>query len=270
MKHLREPEPVRGRAITLGDGIRRIVAPNAGRMTYHGTNTYLVAWGDGTVIVDPGPDDPAHVEAVVRGCDGTAAAILVTHGHHDHVGAAPALAAATGAAVHMFQPDTASGRAIVLRPGEIAFGMEVIHTPGHAADHLCFGHPGGVLFSGDHVMGWSSSTVSPPSGEMGDYLDSLRRLLARPDRLYLPGHGPPIRDPQTWVADLLYRRLAKEAAIVRELAAGPQPIAQMRQALYGTPDAVIASAAERTLTAHLLKLEREGTVQRLGNLWAIT
>jgi glyoxylase-like metal-dependent hydrolase (beta-lactamase superfamily II) len=275
MPFLTEPEPVREAATEVAPGIRRVVARNPGVMTYHGTNTYLIDTPDGLVVLDPGPDDRAHVGHILAACaDRPVALILVSHTHADHVGAVPALKAATGArtagfaasAIDAFTPD------IPLEDGATVAGMTALHTPGHASDHLCFARPGEagarVLFSADHVMSWSSSVVSPPGGDMADYFASLRRLLAREeDDLYLPGHGPPLPEPRVLVAELLHHREERERAIATALASGARDPQALVDELYSQTHPALRRAAERNVIAHLLKLEREGRVTRRGQLW---
>lgn len=273
MAFLTEPEPERGTLQTLLPGVRRIVAANPGPMTYHGTNTYLIDTADGLVVLDPGPDDPAHVEAVLRAADGKTALILLSHTHHDHVGAAPALQAATGAptagfhesALDSFDPD------MKLRDGDTVAGMLALHTPGHAADHLCFALPAAdgtnVLFSADHVMSWSSSVVSPPGGNMRHYFASLNRLLDRDDELFLPGHGPKLPNPHDLVRDLLHHRMERERGIEAALQDGPSTTYALMDRLYSQVDQRLRRAAERNVLAHLMKLEEEGKVTRDGETW---
>ena len=182
MAFLDEPEPEHFVPLPAAPGIRRIVAPNAGPMTHHGTNTWLVDSPDGLTVIDPGPDDPRHLAAIAAA--GPVARILLTHTHPDHLAGAPALRAATGAPIHAWHRPWAPGFTpdAGLQDGAQLAGLTAIHTPGHASDHLCFAQHGtGVLFSGDHVMSWSTSIVSPPDGNMADYMASLRLLLARPD-----------------------------------------------------------------------------------------
>ena len=208
MPFLTEPEPERGANLPVLPGISRIVANNPGPMTYFGTNTYLIDTPDGLVVLDPGPDGhPEHVEAILRHTGGQIAFILVSHTHHDHVGAVPALQAATGAPTVGFRDQRGSPPSMRTSNWTMASsfaGMIALHTPGHASDHLCFALPAAngdkVLFSADHVMSWSTSIVSPPGGDMRDYFASLKLLLDRDDDVYLPGHGPPLREPRTWCA----------------------------------------------------------------------
>jgi glyoxylase-like metal-dependent hydrolase (beta-lactamase superfamily II) len=269
MAFLTEPGPIRGVAQQMLPGIRRIVAANPGVMTYHGTNTYLIDGPDGLTVLDPGPDDAAHVAAILDQAHGPIARILLSHTHHDHVGGLAALKAATGAptygfhfsALAEFAPDHK------LHDGGSVAGWTAIHTPGHAADHLCFAGPDGVLFSADHVMGWSSSVVSPPNGDMAAYFASLERLLGREDRVYLPGHGPMITEPRPFVRDLLAHRQKREAAIEAALREAPKDTIGLVNALYSQVNPTLRRAAERNVIAHLQKLLAEGRARRDGELW---
>ncbi len=274
MPFLSEPEPERGANLPVLPGVSRIVANNPGPMTYFGTNTYLIDTPDGLVVLDPGPEGhPEHVDAILRHTGGQIAAILVSHTHHDHVGAVPALQAATGAptvgfrnsAIPEFDPD------VKLDHGGNFAGMHVLHTPGHAADHLCFAWVGQqrdkVLFSADHVMSWSTSVVSPPGGDMQAYFDSLNLLLDRDDDVYLPGHGPALRNPRELVREMLTHRMIREQAIARKLADGPADTYTIMDALYSQLNPRLRRAAERNVLAHLLKMEAEGKARREGEMW---
>ena len=266
MAFLTEPKPEPGQAVTMAPGIRRIVASNPGPMTYHGTNTYLLDGADGVTVLDPGPDQPAHREAVLAAA-GKVSRILVSHSHSDHVDGLAAMRAATGAPVFAHAGDLAPDRLLV--DGDDVFGWTVLHTPGHAPDHLCFARADGVVLSADHVMGWSSTVVSPPLGDMVAYFGSLRRMLEREDRIYLPGHGPVIAQPRTFVRFLLDHRLGREAAILRLLAAGPTTPASLVQALYVGLAPHLRPAAERSVLAHLIKLAAEGAAAHLDDTWLI-
>ena len=274
MPFLTEPEPERDAKLPVLPGISRIVANNPGPMTYFGTNTYLIDTPDGLVVLDPGPEDhPEHVEAILRHAGGPIAVILISHTHHDHVGAVPALQAATGArtagfrdsAIPVFNPD------IKLDNGSAFAGMQAIHTPGHASDHLCFARTGPdgdkVLFSADHVMSWSTSVVSPPGGDMKAYFDSMNLLLERQDDVYLPGHGPALREPRNLVRAMLAHRMIREQAIAKKLGDGPADTYTIMDTLYSQLNPRLRRAAERNVLAHLLKMETEGTVVREGELW---
>lgn len=267
--YFEEPEPPRGVATVVADGIRRIVAPNPSPMTYHGTNTYLVDTVDGLLVVDPGPDDASHTEAILQAAGGPAAAILLTHTHRDHVAGVSSLKAATGAPVAAFKPPQRDGFVpdVPLGDGENFAGLTAIHTPGHAADHLVFAREDGVLLSGDHVMSFSSSIVSPPDGNMTDYLGSLERLLSRQDWLYLPGHGPPISDPGAYVRRLLEHRRQREAEILSALHQQDWTLGELTARLYPGASEFTLMAGERSVLAHLLKLERENRASQREGLW---
>ncbi len=274
MAFLTEPEPQRGVAEPMLPGIRRVVAANPGPMTYHGTNTYLIETPDGLVLLDPGPDDAAHVAALLAAIragsnGGSLAMILLSHTHIDHVGATAALRAATGAPVAAYKtsPHPDFSPDIPLDDGDAVAGFTAVYTPGHAADHLCFAWRDGILFSADHVMGWSTSIVSPPGGDMAAYFASLRRLLTRADQVYLPGHGPALPAPQPYVRDLLAHRIARENAIAAALEKGPANTHDLMAALYSKLDPMLRRAAERNVLAHLIKLEGEGRVRREGEHW---
>lgn len=270
---LTEPEPVRGAALPVAPGVRRVVAPNPGPMTYHGTNTYLLDRPGGTVVLDPGPDSAAHVRAVLDAAGGRVSAILLSHTHPDHLGATAALRAATGAPLYAWhrpdEPDLAVD--VALRDGDRAAGLVALHTPGHAADHLCFAADDGTLFGADHVMTWSSSVVR----DMAAYFASLRRVLARDDRVLLPGHGPPMPEPRAYVQRLLEHRRAREDAILgllhRAAASGPARATvtteTLTRALYPDVDARLVRAAERNVLAHLDKLAAESKAVRDGEGW---
>lgn len=269
MLYLKEPAPSYDVATAVGPGIRRIVAQNPGLMTYHGTNTYLIDRPGGTAVADPGPDDPRHVEAILAATGGQVSEILLTHTHPDHFGAVVALKAATGAPILSFHKSANKNFSpdIPLADGDHVSGIRVIHTPGHASDHVCFALADGFLFSGDHVMSWSSSVVSPPQGDMAAYFASLRRLLARDDAVFLPGHGPPLPQPAAYVRSLLHHRETRERAILDILQAGPMDPPNIAELLYAKQDIRLRPAAQRNVIAHLLKLEGEGLVTREGEVW---
>jgi glyoxylase-like metal-dependent hydrolase (beta-lactamase superfamily II) len=274
MTFLTEPEPERGANLAIMPGVSRIVANNPGPMTYFGTNTYIIDTPDGLAVLDPGPEGhPEHVEAILRQTGGQIAFILVSHTHHDHVGAVPALQAATGAptvgfrksGIETFDADNK------LDHGDAFAGMQALHTPGHASDHLCFAlaAPNGdkVLFSADHVMSWSTSIVSPPGGDMRDYFASLKLLLNRDDDVYLPGHGPPLREPHSLVRAMLTHRMIREQAIATKLTGGSFDTYTIMDALYSQLNPRLRKAAERNVLAHLLKMEIEGKAVRDGEIW---
>jgi glyoxylase-like metal-dependent hydrolase (beta-lactamase superfamily II) len=274
MPFLTEPEPERGANLPVMPGISRIIANNPGPMTYYGTNTYLIETPEGLAVLDPGPEGhPEHVEAILRHTGGQLAFILVSHTHHDHVGAVPALQEATGAPTVGFRKSGLEAfDADIKLDHEGGFaGMHALHTPGHASDHLCFACVGAdgakVLFSADHVMSWSTSIVSPPGGDMRDYFASLNLLLGRDDDVYLPGHGPPLREPRALVREMLTHRMMREQAIARKLTDGAFDTYTIMDTLYSQLNPRLRKAAERNVLAHLLKMEAEGKALREGELW---
>ncbi|PHK94722.1 MBL fold metallo-hydrolase [Pseudoroseomonas rhizosphaerae] len=272
-----------------GTRLRRIRCGNPGPFTFLGTNTYLI--GEGAVaVLDPGPEDAAHHAAILQALDGERIShILVSHTHRDHSPGAAALKAASGApslgfgphltppeaggegADHAFDPETrlADGDAV---EGD-GWRLSALHTPGHCANHLCFAlEGGGVLFSADHVMSWSTSVVSPPDGDMAAYMAGLARLAARDEALFLPGHGAPLPEPAPFTRALLAHRQAREDALREALRGGPATVAALVPRLYGALDPRLVPAAGRSLLAHLRKLEAEGLArhQAASDVWAAT
>lgn len=277
-----------GWAQTIEPGLRLVVAPNPSAFTGPGTNTWILGDAEAAVI-DPGPDDAAHLEAILRALapGGRVAHIVVTHAHRDHSGLAPALAARTGAPVWGFgraeagrsptmqrlaaeglsgggegvdtgfAPDRCLGDGDTLRGAGWCLGA--LHTPGHFAGHLCLAW-GNRLFSGDHVMGWASTLVSPPDGDMAAYMASLDRLSRRRwSRLY-PGHGAPVDDPAARIAELAAHRRSRERAILQALATGPQDLAALTAQVYVDTPATLHAAAARNALAHLVALCERGLV----------
>lgn len=279
-------DPRHGEPVELGGGIVRIVAPNSGPFTGTGTNTYLLGTRR-VMIVDPGPDRPEHVAAVVAAVAGRDVShILITHTHRDHVGALGALHARVGgervaqgphrlsrplkpgevnpfadAGDTTFRPDRTLADGERLGNGEVA--LTAIATPGHCANHMVFAL-GDDLLSGDHVMGWSTSVVAPPDGSMGAYIASLDKLTAHPSRRYLPGHGDVILEPLATVSAMRSHRLIRERAIRERLAGGDRTIAQIVAALYAGIDPRLAMAAGLSVQAHLERLEDEGRAASEG------
>ena len=270
----------------LEPGIARLLANNPSPFTFTGTHTYLVGEGE-VVVIDPGPDLPEHIAAILAALRGRPLiAIACTHTHRDHSPASRALAAATGAPIvgcgalamdsvgprtdASFDFDFAPDR--VLADGDaIEVGgrrLIAVATPGHASNHLCFALEGsGALFSGDHVMGWSTSVVVPPDGNMGDYMASLDKLRMRDDRIYFPGHGPAVTKPQQLVRGMIGHRLQREKQILKRLGAGDRTVEQILAAAYPALDPRLIPAAGASVTAHLLDLERRGMVEARDEQW---
>lgn len=262
---------------------RRAVAPNPGPFTYTGTCSYIVGNGD-VAIIDPGPDDPRHVEALLASIGGERLRyLLVTHTHRDHSPAARVLKEATGAIIAGCAPympsesrrlgapnldaahDPTYAPDIVLRHGDtLEIGdasLVALATPGHTANHLCFGlAKEQALFTGDHVMAWATTVIAPPDGSMGAYMASVEQLRGRGDRIYWPGHGEPVHDPQRFLRALLHHRRAREAAILQRLELGDETIAEIVAHIYEGVDKRLHLAAAMTALAHLEDLISRGLV----------
>jgi glyoxylase-like metal-dependent hydrolase (beta-lactamase superfamily II) len=274
----REPPP---RVLTrVSPMVRRLVAPNASPFTFNGTCTYII--GEGRVtIVDPGPDDDSHLSALLAGIDGERVeTILITHTHRDHSVGARKLRAATGAQVVGAAPftprsegsaglDSAHDRDYspdaILADGErhhaAGYRIEAVATPGHCSNHLCFALlEEGALFSGDHVMAWSTSVVAPPDGSMRAYMDSLDKLRGRAETVYWPGHGGPVVEPQRYLRALIHHRRQREASILNALADGPQTIPALVAKVYVGLSPSLTHAAGLSTLAHLEDLSERGMV----------
>jgi glyoxylase-like metal-dependent hydrolase (beta-lactamase superfamily II) len=280
----RDFEPRHGEAVTVAPGVRRVTAPNSGPFTFHGTNSYLIGSGP-VALIDPGPDDDRHVAALMAALGGeTLSHIFVTHTHRDHTGALVKLKAATGAVTvaagpHKFARTLNLGEVnpldaaadldfapdVTLADGGGIAGdgwqIEGIATPGHTGNHLAFALKGGdLIFSGDHVMAWSTTIVAPPDGSMADYMASLDKLMARPEERYLPGHGGPVGDAHGYLRALKSHRRMREAAILGRLAKGDETIAAMVAAIYRDTDPRLHGAAALSVLAHLEDLVVRGKV----------
>lgn len=278
--------PPVGRVIELEPLVRRVLAGNPGPFTHQGTQTYIVGKGE-VAVIDPGPDDADHVQALIDALAGErVVAIMCTHTHRDHSPAAQILKAATGAPIvgcAALALDDSGPRADaafdtgyvpdrVLADGEAVTGpgwtLEAVATPGHTSNHLCFAlNESGALFTGDHVMGWSTTVVSPPDGDMAAYMASLDLLMRRVDLVYYPAHGDPVEKPQRFVRGLAGHRKQREGQILRLLGEGPQPIPAMVERMYVGIDPRLHGAAGRSVLAHLIELQGRGVVADRDGLW---
>ncbi|MBX7496876.1 MBL fold metallo-hydrolase [Qipengyuania sp. 6B39] len=280
-----------GQAMQLEPLVRRVLAPNPSPYTYTGTQTYIVGLGPenggGCAVIDPGPDDPAHLLALDAAIgEEHVCAIMCTHTHRDHSPAAKTLAARTGAPIVGCAPlvlDDSGPRADasfdrtyepdrVMEDGEQMTGpgwtLTAVATPGHVSNHLCFAlEESGALFTGDHIMGWSTSVVIPPDGDMGDYMLSLEKLYAREDTVFYPAHGEAVDNPRQLVRGMIGHRRQRENQILRHLGEGPHAASDFVPKMYKGLDPKLHKAAEMSVTAHLLDLERRGMVARSGDIW---
>ena len=261
----------------LEPGIARLLAHNPSPFTFTGTQTYL-AGDDELVVVDPGPDLPEHVAAILAAIGGRkVVAITCTHTHRDHSPASRALAAATGApivgcaalALESVGPRGDASFDFAYRPDRVLEDGETIEidgdavtavaTPGHTSNHLCFAYRG-ALFSGDHVMGWSTTVVVPPDGDMGAYMASLDKLRGRDDRIYYPAHGAAVTRPQQLLRGMIGHRMQRERQILKRLQAGDRTVSEIVASAYPGLDPRLVPAAGGSVTAHLLDLVRRGMV----------
>lgn len=278
-----------GTAEELEPLVRRVLAPNPSPFTYTGTQTYLVGGGKDVAVIDPGPDDPDHIDAILAALGDTRpAAICCTHTHRDHSPAAAPLRTLTGAPVigcaplaletHGPRQDAPFDRTYapdrVLADGESISGdgwtLTAVATPGHTSNHLCFAlEETDALFTGDHVMAWSTSVVIPPDGNMADYMQSLQMLHTRDDRVYYPAHGPAVNKPRQLVRGMVGHRRQREKQILRQLEHGPQEIEAMVPKMYKGTDPRLYPAAGMSVLAHLIDLEGRGLVGRSGMEWEI-
>ena len=293
----REPGAVRppyAMLESLEPGIARLLAGNPSPFTFTGTQSYLVG-DDELVVIDPGPDLPDHVAALIAAIAGrTVVAIACTHTHCDHSPAGRALAGATGAPIVGCAPlalDSVGPRADAsfdgaYRPDRVLEDGEAIHfggrrlvavaTPGHTSNHLCFAlersgedTAGGVLFTGDHVMAWSTTVVVPPDGDMAAYMASLDRLRRRDDRIYYPAHGPAVTRPQQLVRGMIGHRLQRERQILRLVGEGQGSVPAIVAGAYPGLDPRLVPAAGGSVLAHLVDLERRGRVEARGETWTL-
>ena len=270
----------------LEPGIARVLAHNPSAFTYTGTQTYLV--GDREVaVIDPGPRIPEHLDALVAAIGGRpVAAILCTHTHRDHSPAARPLADVTGAPIVGCAPlalETVGPRADAAFDGDYQANrvlgdgewievdgrrLTAVATPGHTSNHLCFAdEASGAMFTGDHVMGWSTTVVVPPDGDMAAYMASLDKLQRRDDRIYYPAHGPPVTNPRQLVRGFIGHRMQRERQILSLLEERARDIPEVVAGAYPGLDPRLVVAAGGSVLAHLLDLERRGIVERSGEIW---
>jgi glyoxylase-like metal-dependent hydrolase (beta-lactamase superfamily II) len=268
----------------LEPGIARVLAHNPSAFTYFGTQTYLIGTSE-VAVIDPGPDLPEHLDALESAIGGRrVVAIMCTHTHRDHSPASRPLAERTGAPIIGCAPlalETVGPRADASFDGDYAPDrvlddgetvavdgkrITAVATPGHTSNHLCFAYEGALL-SGDHVMGWSTTVVVPPDGDMAAYMASLDKLRQREDRVYYPAHGPAVTNPQQYVRHLMGHRMQREKQILKLVGEKPRPIPDVVANAYPGLDPRLTAAAGGSVFAHLLDLERRGLVERQGELW---
>lgn len=281
-------DPQHGVAVPVAVGVQRLTAPNPSPFTFHGTNTYIV--GQKSVcVIDPGPENDAHFDALMKALEGREVThIAVSHTHRDHSPLARRLKVKTGAVIVAEGPHRASrplfeGEVnpfaessdsefvpdIALADGDAVEGdgwtLTAVHTPGHTANHAAFALEGtGILFSADHVMAWATSIVAPPDGAMADYMASLDRLLIREDRLYLPGHGGPVTEPQAFVRALRTHRRLRERAVLERIRKGDRLISDMVKVIYANTDPRLHGAAALSVLAHIEDLVEKGLIATDG------
>ncbi|MBY5538434.1 MBL fold metallo-hydrolase [Rhizobium leguminosarum] len=281
-------EPAYGRAVPVAPGVERITAENPGPFTFFGTNSYIVG-SSSVAVIDPGPEDEAHFQALMAALGGREVThIVVSHTHRDHSPLAKRLQAATGAVtvgqgphrparplrageINPFSEssDLSFVPDIALSDGETISGdgwaLSAVLTPGHTANHAAFALAGReILFSGDHVMAWSTSIVAPPDGSMADYMESLERLIEREDRLLLPGHGGPVTEPASFLRALKAHRLRREQAVLARVQAGDRQIAEMVKVIYRDTDPKLHGAAALSVLAHIEDLLERGEIAADG------
>lgn len=269
-------------SMSLSPLVSRVLANNPGPFTFKGTGVYIVGHND-VAVIDPGPTIPEHLEALKRALDGKRVThILVTHTHSDHSPAAQPLKEWTGAKTYAFGPH-GSGKAddgvkveeggdrsfmpdIRVKDGDVIkandFTIECVCTPGHTSNHMCFAlREEQALFTGDHIMGWSTTVVTPPDGDMAQYMDSVRKLIARNDKILYPTHGAPVTDPRPFLEAYLDHRLDRERQILTCIKEGVATIPEMVARMYADVDKRLHPAASRSVLAHLIQLTDEGRVK---------
>jgi len=283
-----------GMEVRLSWRVSRLLAPNPGPFTFKGTGVHILGVGARVMVIDPGPNLPQHVEALKQALGSRRVShILVTHTHRDHSPAAAALRAWSGAPIYgLPHPSRGaaaaeSGEGLVdeahdpdfvadvmvhdgMRIHGDGFSLECVATPGHTANHVCYAlleeH---ALFSGDHVMGWSTSVIAPPDGDMGDYLASLEKLKSRDESVLYPTHGSPILQPREWIGQLIAHRHMREEQIRTALARRAQGVAELVEALYPKIEPALRGAAAQQTLAHLRHMQSRGEVGRDEDLWRL-
>jgi len=260
-----------------------VICNNPGGFTFHGTGTYIIGQGE-VAVIDPGPLDDDHIAALERAVQGeTVTHILITHTHRDHSPAAAPFKKLTGAPTYGYGPHGGDrgGPKVeeggdyefvpdhVIKDGDVIEGkgwtFEAIHTPGHTSNHICFAlREENAIFTGDHVMGWSTSVISPPDGNMSDYMSSLRKILTREEEIYWPTHGPAITGPKAHVEAFITHRSGREDAILECIRDGRNTIPAMVEVMYADVDKRLHRAAGRSVFAHLLHMAETGRVTADG------
>ena len=270
--------PAAGATAVLSPAVRRVVARNPGPLTGAGTNTYLLGTG-AVIVLDPGPADPVHVDAILAAAPGPIERIVVTHTHRDHSPAAMLLAARTGAALTGPENETDHDMDPTFVPAHVpadgdcvrvpGVSLRAVHTPGHVGNHVCWlVEEEGLLFSGDHILGGVTTVIIPPSGDMGEFLASLGRLRALGARAIAPGHGPVLDDPAAVIDALVAHRLAREAKVLRAVRdLGAAALADLLPVVYDDVPVAMHRIARYSLWAHLIKLAREGQVREEAGHW---
>jgi glyoxylase-like metal-dependent hydrolase (beta-lactamase superfamily II) len=288
---IREFEPHYGELVRVTPGISRVVANNPGPFTFKGTGVYIVG-GTDVAVIDPGPDMPEHVEALKRALAGKRVThILVTHCHSDHSPAAKPLKEWSGAKTYAFGPhgsgyDASEAKVeaggdmdfmsdVRVKDGEIisgnGFTFECVHTPGHTSNHMCYAlREEKALFTGDHIMGWSTTVVTPPDGNMAQYIASVRKLETRDDAVLYPTHGAPVTDPKPFLAAYVAHRLDRERQVIAAIRDGLDTIPAMVARMYADVDKRLHPAASRSVLAHLIQLENEGRVKHDGERYRLS
>lgn len=276
-----------GEPAQLSPLVRRVIANNPGPFTYTGSGAYLVgAQGRPSAVIDPGPDDDQHLDAIMTATGGAISHILITHTHHDHCGGARKLADRCGAPIYGFGPHPVDREAAAVQAleegGDTSFApdhligdgaaiegdgwtLNALHTPGHISNHLCFCLDAEkALFTGDHIMGWATTVIIPPAGHMGDYFNSLEKLLALDSAIYYPTHGAPIENPHRFVRAVRTHRRIRDGQIIEQLKNGKSEIPDMVAAMYRDIDKRLHGAAAMNVLAHLIRLVEDGVVAADG------